>query len=1717
MKFRFVTFLTVLSLFAVSSLSVYSSAMDKNRKLEPYAFYESCKAYYEETVSRNWKDRGKALEKIRKDAEVYDEPMVSWQLAREGLLDRIDLKSFIQTHRYRLLSASHKEFHKKDDADYPGFVMGSIANDYEYVLWMSLNDKDGMELLRDHYAGTYPFEAYIEYCGIIRNTGNRYRYYWLSDWQKSALHEFALKHDGKAVALFAERDLLVQEKGSLKTSDEFRAYRQKCAGFEKRRASYKGQEAKIAESCTGIDEVIRELDSEAICQSCNGDTVVVSLRNLDGAEVEIWKENEYGKDGTRPIWRTGLRNAVGSYYVYDTLKAAFPPIDDGNYTVVCRNGKTVSEGWLSRHSVSIAGRDYEVYAADARSGRPVVKADLTVQYKGEVQKVVEGFLFDGFTDLPHEVVELIESNDGQTVVSCSYTDENGLLRQNDITLSKRTGRATVRKDMEDAEIYLDRAAYNPGDTVRFKVVMYTVGADGRMSAVQAGRKFSVNVSDVTGKVFATMELVTNEFGAAAGEAVIPGFLERNGRCSLSVDCGGRNLDTAYFMADEFVLPTYTVEFEKDDAYHLPGDTIIVKGQIKSWSGHPLSSADVSYRIAYGDFSREGELEVGTDGSFEITFRSNDNDPADYRVEVKVVDLTGEAKEAFRYVRVQSHLYVSAEMEDEADGRIEYVADDRLPFDWNGSSSVMKGDTARIRFNVHSVFGANVVKEVDYRVLDGKRTLMKGKTETGKYVTIDLSGLPSGVYTVEAESSYTSGDGKVHVIGYIKKLVRAATSDEVFMTPGVRNLFVKADGGRVGALVGATDGPVWAIAELYDDKGNVLQSDRIYLDGRAGEKGSLRLVDYEYRDEYPDAVSFRIFYFKDESRYDYMVSFNRPQPSHDLPLEFVSFTDRSMPGALTHYRIRTLPGVECLVSVFDKSTESMMRNVWQKILHRQPQVQWTYIRSHIGNTVLFPVSGMNALDDMVAVGYGKSSRSMGAVPFQMAESKPMLSKAMSLIASEEEVAMDTFAGDIADADAGVAVRDDFRNTVAFLPFLRSDEDGLIDFSVVPSGKLSTYIVSLFAHDKEMRNSLLRREMTVTMPVKVSVMEPGFLYEGDRYRLKASVSNVIDRSVDGTLALYVYDNKDYKVSEPVMVKSSRVVVAPGRAVAEEFEVKVPSGTDVLGFKVVFTGKAEGTDVSDGLFVDVPVKPASQVLVEAHSAVLSDASEKMALTDSLEKAFVNISAMGAEYKEISLKDMLMETLPEKVEAEGMDVLSYSEAYYVNRLLGETGHVRADSVLMKDLMDKIRDCQNADGGFGWFAGMKSSSYITAVILERARRTGELLDEGQVRNAVGYLDACQFGDGHDWGRLSLGQYLSVRSLYAEVPFDVNLGKKEAAAFCKEVKEWLRPKNDGAEKHNILARARRASVKLNLAAPEAAALRKSWKSGSSKSLLRSVKEEVTVLAEYAVKHPSGGYYFPNAVMPFRGLLESELYAHVMLCNLFCRVGDNDAVGFDAWKAYSLADGLRLWMMIQKETQKWDSDPAYIDAVVTVLDGPEEVLETKVLTLTKRYLKPFADINESGNGLRISRKYYKVSEGKVLPAGGYKKEDALKEGDILNVGDRIVAVYEVWSRENRSFVRIAAPHCASLRPVQQLSGILGWGFRPVQYNGRFTIYPQGYRNVRTDCTELYFDVLPEEMTSFTEEFYVTQAGVFTSPVAVVESLYAPHYRANEAFPGLMRSE
>ena len=388
--------------------------------------------------------------------------------------------------------------------------------------------------------------------------------------------------------------------------------------------------------------------------------------------------------------------------------------------------------------------------------------------------------------------------------------------------------------------------------------------------------------------------------------------------------------------------------------------------------------------------------------------------------------------------------------------------------------------------------------------------------------------------------------------------------------------------------------------------------------------------------------------------------------------------------------------------------------------------------------------------------------------------------------------------------------------------------------------------------------------------------------------------------------------------------------------------------------------------------------------------------------------------------------------------------------------------------------------------SGLYSSPAMTALLLEWCAKMGEECNprlSAVIPAAVEYLDKYQTGrvTAFEWrGRLSLPQYLYARSFYPHIPICADGADRDRLEeLQRRTREYLIPQDSRGLQGQILQKARRLATLENLYKSEDGSFAASLGIGlfQNAKLRSSIAKDAESLSQYAAEHSSGGYYFPNAVQPWGGLLESDLYAHVILCELMDSNGKSD-----------IAEGIRLWTMVQKESRHWENDFAYIRALECVLKGNDATLQTKVLVLRATATLPLDDIKPAGNGMSITREYF---------IGGRK----LSGGENIKVGDIIKAVYTITSDESRSFVRIRIPRNAALNPVDGNSG---------------TIYSRTllYRNVLPDATEYWTDALPEGTTKLSEEFYVTRAGTFRTATPEAVSLFADHYRANGGFEPAM---
>lgn len=1572
----------------------YESALEKDKPKEQMAaldnikkeakkqklawdFYDASFKYASAASSRNWKEAEEQQKKRDKDIEAFPLPVTSVHLwASNGSKSDEEIFKYIQDNKSKLLEGHNDEFYKRADFfghPYTDIVIGNLANDYEYALFRLIMDKswntEEKSVVKDeclsYFKDNYPLGAVAEYASYVEHQKG--------EAKQKAAGDFLAKYNGKAVALLATQDLLytrfneLQEKKDA-TSTQYSALDRDCVNFMSGKAKFSGSEKEIADCCICPEDIHEKLNSKSAGFNIENGKLSVDLRNLDKVRVTIT-----GIDGKKKVYDETLENKTKSFFVMDTIEKDLPAYDDGAYDVVLKaSGIDNLEGRYEKHSLSVSVRKdkdgYALFAADQLSGEPAEAVSVSVCETGNNKLIAECkyLKINGFTRLPENITaELMK---GRHYVEASYTDKDGLLHSSgEQYVSTWYFSNDPNEDRFNCIILTDRSAFTPDETVHFKAVLYhgyyKLGAS-------AGEELVAVLQDAEGNELDSRRLVTNEFGSVAGDFVLKRS-KKNGSYSIIIKHKGSTVGRKSVTVDDFVLPTFALTWAKDKQQYHPGDMVKISGNIVSYSGHSISSADINYTVnKYGETFADGKLTPDAMGNFTIEFKSDpESDWASYSIQVKAVDATGETLEFSRYVNIRVE---SKDDEKQAEYIFEKVKDEP--------------------------------ENVGVRIVSGKKI-------------------------------------------------------------------------------------TWAIVEVFGTDYDLLARKLVKFGPENGQPAETT-VKFKYEESWPEAVRIYAFYFQNSDEFEHSHQVRRPDDSWKIPVSFSRFLDTTLPGATYTFTVKTEAGTECAATIYDKSTETVHSNLWNPVQPNRKDASYIDYLSYSGSDELYhryygsiyvnlygaskyynedysyPVYETTRAVRKMAAGANMVSLE-SADNGMLYDTVVAYSNASSEDIIEEEAIEIPMAEDVPEQGY---IRENFANTIAWEPFLKADDDGNINFRFTNADKLSTYYVQMFVHDPEMRNFSIRKEFKVTLPVKIALVEPQVLYDGDRYVMKATLSNSTGSPVSGKLLAEFLSGGDNKSATALTARNSIIEVPAHGQVSSEFEINVQD-IETLGIRLTFTADNKESG-SDGVFVSVPVHKAVQTITEAHSGILMSGEDEMALISRLRSEFVNVSGEDASVREVSIRNILKEAVPEMIEPESDNVIALTEALFARYLLDELKNGSANVDPESEILQKILKCKKADGGFGWFEEFESSPIVTVVVMQRFALMGikDLCSE-----SAKYLDDIYFvkKEMPYWrGWISMQQYVYVRSLYSEVDFSTKgFDSDRWKAFKKSLKKYLVTKKTVGLNGQLLAKSRRVrTIQALIGSEDGIRLAKDWgvKLGTASKLAKTLTKDVESLVEYAVPHKDGGYYFPNAVMPFRGLIESEAYAHSMFCDLMDEMGYKD-----------IADGVRLWLMLQKETQVWGDEPAYIEALNSVFHGSGELLATKVIALKASTEKPFEEIKAAGNGFAVERSYWR--DGKHL-----------SDGDELHVGDRIQAKYSVYSDENRSFVRLSAPRCAAFKPVNQLSGYS---------NG-------GYRSVLADRTEFWYETYPEEKTVRTEDFYVSQAGTFQSPVVEIECLYADHYRAND---------
>ena len=786
-------------------------------------------------------------------------------------------------------------------------------------------------------------------------------------------------------------------------------------------------------------------------------------------------------------------------------------------------------------------------------------------------------------------------------------------------------------------------------------------------------------------------------------------------------------------------------------------------------------------------------------------------------------------------------------------------------------------------------------------------------------------------------------------------------------------------------------------------------------------------------------------------------------------------------------------------------------------------------------------------------------------FNMVEDQAAVLSEPTVVIAEEEV-------EAGGAVRPVAVRENFAETAFFFPVLVTDADGSFSFDFTMPESNTTWKLQLLAVTDSLRHGYLTREIVTSKPLMVQPNWPRFLREGDEVNVVAQLINQSDTLSAGRARLELFNPEN---GQPIicLTKSQKpFTLERGASTTLSWAFQVPAVADgVMGCRIV----ADAETASDGEQVLLPVLPDEVVVTESEPFYLGNEAEREVTLPEAGKgttlrAVLEVTANPVWYA--------VQALPTLSEASEGDVLSWFAVYYsnvlANRIVG--AHPRLKPVIQQWLAEagseenllsslekneelkavllaetpwvldaanetdqkrrlgllfqanraeemrrvafqRLADQQLPSGGWGWFKGLYANRHMTLQILKGMAQLTELgaiqYDEGEKTlqmRALRYLDQSILKDYENLRRneASLGryvpsldqvEYLYVRSFYRDIPEG-------------EAREAVRYFSERAE----------ASWKDQPLYGRAAIGRLAWRNGH--------KDKALEIARWFVKTASEdeemGVYWKNNRREL-GVGASPIETHCLAM----------ALSREALPGELAVDGLKQWLLSQKRTQMWESVPATMNAIHTLLlDGSdwlsadnqcliawgdetyatdegttalgyrrvvrEPGLTTAIpssVTIRKegaapawgaiytQRLVPLREMAKTDGHLDVEKKLF-VAEND----GTTETLREVKPGEALHVGDEVVVRLTLRNDREMTFVVLKDLRAGCLEPGKPLSG------------AEFRDGLAYYRNPKDLSENFYFDRLPVGTFVLEYRAYVSRAGEYAGGFATLQCLYAPEF-------------
>ena len=1532
--------------------------------------------------------------------------------------------------------------------------------------------------------------------------------------------------------------------------------------------------------------------------------VIVKIYRSENTPILLYKEprnSQYEEKRNRLISEHSFDlNSPNNFIKQDTI-LRIPIKQLGLYDCVVtdpvNNIKTINTISVSRLAAinrQITPNQTEVMVTDFLSGKPIEHATVSF-FKNEQNQLKK--LGEVKTD--KYGLALLPKNRH----ICAYQANMKEDQAKRIThIYQNDGYESTDKEPIELSLFTDRGVYRPGQTIYFKGIAYV--KERKEPHVINQQSFTVHFYDAKGKEITNKQVVTNEFGSFNGEFTIP-KQTLNGSFRIKAGEENLYIKVEEYKRPTFqtaITPIKT-DVRIGDSITIEGmaktfaETPLAHGHVK-WQ---ISCQEFLYKRYYTPSASliiaEGETELMKNGHFNISFQTNklnnntfNSTYQTYEVTATITDSKGESQEAhYQFAIGESSLILYTELASQTER--------------NTTKAIIKAQT--INGTEVSVSGSFKIIKLKSNTTTEKQTssdnieeecLINGFFESGKIIDPQLfKQLPTGKYRLLFEAKDSQGRACKNQTDFIL-YEKEAKCPPVFTHTWLQKEKLSCLPGEEAEFVfGTSDKDCYILYEWF------VRNKRIHQELIKLNNANQKFI-IPFLESYGDGLVATFTFVKAGEIFSSKINITRKQPNKNLNIKPISFRDHLQPGNKEEWTFRitdadsTVVSAEVLTALYDASLDKILPFDWyfnpQRFIYLQAPL--FSISNRIGDDSdyakidrkeepQYQYDQLNWQDLFAASSLrlrGLSSRShiLGSgnlvQDVQLETEIELQEKSVAALNNSNKV-NNSFKDSKQQNIPSMPLRKNFAETAFFYPNLRTNANGdiLIHFTLPESN--TTWKLQMIANTKDLKYGQLTKQIISNKPIMILPNLPRFMRQKDKVEIRAQIINNSNESLSGRAGIELFDPI---TNQPIVClsKSQRPFeLLPDSTQNVSWEIIAPDNKELIGIRL-WTNSDKGCDGEQHL---LPVLSNQLLITESKPFYLTKEHDTQIVLKQTEgkasKLTLEMSSNPIWYA--------VQALPTITQPKDENIISWFAAYFGNTLATHIAQANPqirrvidswttqkgnDSTLFSNLeknqelknilleetpwalhanteseqkqrlsllfdlnrtneqrnnaLQQLLQQQNPDGGWGWLKGFQSNRSITLSILQGMSKLTQLnsiqYDEAEIRmqmNALKFLDQqiktdydnlLKYNKNWQNARPSAEQirYLFIRSFYRDVP---ELG---------EAREAIRFYTQQTEKHwqdyGLMTKGEIAMLMHN-----------NGKKDIAINILNWLKETATSSKE-------NGMYWANN-REENDFLNTPVDTHCLLIALFNEIAPDNI----------LIDQMKQWLLNQKHTQNWESVPATVNAIYTLLlTGNNWLNEQNDCTATwngKQYSTTNGDIATGylkvslpkQNIASMTDKSISIHKSGNAPAWGaiyeqyFQDIDKIKEQQgALSVDKKLfLEIYKNNERMIRPLTMGQALHVGNkviVRLTIRTDRSMDYVFLKDLWAGCFeaakqtseTIYREGicyYISPKDIAEHIFIEHLPQGTFVIEYPLYVNRNGIYSEGVCTIQCLYAPEFTSH----------